>query len=116
MPISNRFTCLPSDDDDSFIHSGTSVDSSPTDHNDSIISNPAAATDSFQVYRNFSEMSPELPCPVIIDDHKSSLLFLSADKSNPNLPNSSITGRISSDIPTALPAPLHAAAPTDTSQ
>ena len=111
--LSNRFTCLPSDDDDdSSIHSGASVDSSPTDQIDSNISNPIVANDSFQHYRDFSEMSQELPCPVAIDDHNSSLLFLSVDKSNTNLPYSSISCPVSSYPPPALSAP-HAAAPTE---
>jgi len=101
----NRFTCLPYDDDDSSIHSGVSVDSSPTDQFDKNIFNPAAAIDVFQPYRNFLEISPKLPCPVSINDHNSYLLLLSVDNSNPYLPSSSISCPISSEIPTALPAP-----------
>jgi len=93
------------------IHSGAYVASSPTDHNELTISNPNVTPDSFQVHRDFSEMSPELP--VIINDHKSSLLFLSVDKSNTNLATSSITSPISSDDLPALPAPHQAAAPTE---
>ena len=108
--LSNRFTCLPSDDFS--IHSGASV-ASPTQHTASTIPTSNADTDSFQVYRDFSEMSPALPSPVIIDDHKSSIFLLSIDNADTNLTTSSITGLISSDSHTAIPAPPHAAAPTE---
>ena len=46
--ISNRFTCLLSDNDD---------DSSiPTDHDKSTISHANAATNDYQVYRDLEEM------------------------------------------------------------
>jgi hypothetical protein len=76
--ISNRFTCLSSDDDDdSSIPNNPSDVFSTTDQDMSTISNPNAATDDYQVSQDLPDMSPALPSPVIIDDNKSSLIFLS---------------------------------------
>ena len=58
--------------------------------------------------KSLSAISAVLPRPVDNNHHQSSLLLLSVDKSTPNLPFTSISCPLSSDI---TPAPPQAAEP-----
>ena len=58
--LTYRFICLQSDNDTTSVASSADGVSSPNNHLDSIMDHPFADFDSFQSYRNLSELSQEI--------------------------------------------------------